>query len=996
MRGAARSSIRTPGRALRYLLPILLVAAAVLAPLAGCSRTRARVNADRDAYCLIDQKSTDAGGGLGQYRIGVDPRSRMYDEDDPDRPPMPPDDPVSHRYLERIDGKKGTYYHDAPRTPFVEAPNWRSMLPLDEQGRLVLDTPAAVRVGLIHDPDYQEELEELYLSALDVAFERFRFDVQLFGGSAIDYVTLGRVRGGGQSSSQLFVNPSSSLAGPATFNPWRLERTTATGGELVASFANTLVWQFSGSNDYTGASLLDFTMVQPLLRGGGRIRVLEVLTVAERALLANVRSMERFQREYYVNVVTGRDTGQGPVRRGGLLGGAGISNFAGVGLGIGGFGGFGGGAIGGGGEAGAQAAGGYLGLLQTRQVLANQRANVAALRDSTLQLEASYEAGRIDRFQVDLARQALFNAQSQLLNAEAGYQSRLDNFKIDLGLPPDLEVVIDDPLLESFELLSPEITDVQDALAATLVEPSQPLQIEIAPPPTPAPPIGPEPAPPGPALALSDPPPAPPAAPEAVPAERDRAAELSDLVAQAAEQFAVVEADFAELLAVLPDRREHLRETGRRAEVAQAQIDPVFFSAERLEERVAAIETDLAAWRDAFAALQAESETAAPAGSTRLLRRLSSLLLELSILQARTRLDALDLEPTRLTPEQALLIASANRRDWANSRAALVDQWRLINFNANDLRSAVDVVFSGDIGNVGQNPFDLSHENGSLRVGLQFDSPTSRLGERNVYRQSLIEYQQGRRSYYQFVDRVSQSLRATLRQVRLNEVNFELRREAVLVAIAQVDLTQLRLVEPPRPEETEQFGDTTARDLVQALGDLLSAQNDLLSVWVNNRVQRFNLELDLGIMMVDSQGLWVPIEAPLDTFLPVGPCSGGGDIQAIHCPPGAVAPRRLPPMPTLELRQPDLTQPEPMATEPSRIELTQPGDGLVQPAHLAPEDAVSEKSESGAHEFPEVTANYAESTRPPARQNEAQTPGESEIGGPELVKPTGRRDTVRQ
>ena len=241
----------------------------------------------------------------------------------------------------------------------------------------------------------------------------------------------------------------------------------------------------------------------------------------------------------------------------------------------------------------------------------------------------------------------------------------------------------------------------------------------------------------------------------------------------------------------------------------------------------------------------------------------------------------------RSPPATPWEIARANRRDWANSRAALVDQWRLIHFNANDLRSAVDIVLEGDIGNVGQNPFDLNGSNGRLRAGLQFDSPTSRVAERNVYRQSLIEYQQARRDYYQFVDRVHQGLRSTLRQVRLNEVNFELRREAVLVAIAQVDLTQLRLSEPPKPGEEEVFGNTTARDLVQALGDLLSAQNDLLSVWVNNRVQRYNLELDLGVMLVDAEGLRVEIDGPLDLLMPLGPCSSGGDVQLIQ---------RLPPV----------------------------------------------------------------------------------------------------
>ena len=53
-------------------------------------------------------------------------------------------------------------------------------------------------------------------------------------------------------------------------------------------------------------------------------------------------------------------------------------------------------------------------------------------------LQAAYDAGRIDRFQVDLARQALYNAQSQLLNSEAIYETTLDNFKLQHGLPPEL------------------------------------------------------------------------------------------------------------------------------------------------------------------------------------------------------------------------------------------------------------------------------------------------------------------------------------------------------------------------------------------------------------------------------------------------------------------------------------------------------------------------------------------------------------------------------
>ena len=48
-----------------------------------------------------------------------------------------------------------------------------------------------------------------------------------------------------------------------------------------------------------------------------------------------------------------------------------------------------------------------------------------------------------------------------------------------------------------------------------------------------------------------------------------------------------------------------------------------------------------------------------------------------------------------------------------------------------------------------------------------------------------------------------------------------------------------------------------ARDLVQALQGLLSARNDLLNTWVNQQVQRLNLDLDLGTMQLDPTGNWI-------------------------------------------------------------------------------------------------------------------------------------------
>jgi hypothetical protein len=216
-----------------------------------------------------------------------------------------------------------------------------------------------------------------------------------------------------------------------------------------------------------------------------------------------------------------------------------------------------------------------------------------------------------------------------------------------------------------------------------------------------------------------------------------------------------------------------------------------------------------------------------------------------------------ELEHVDLEPDLAIEIARANRRDWMNARSNLVDSWRLIEFNANDLLARLDVVFEGDIQNVGDNPLDLRGNTGRLRARLEYDAPLTRLAERNVYRESLIAYQQARRDYYTFTDGVARSLRATLRAMEINEINFEARRLAVLSAIDQVDANRRIQDQPVRAGTPPQVGVTAARDAVSALADLLNAQNDFLSVWVNYEVLRRVLDRDLGTMQLDPDGNWI-------------------------------------------------------------------------------------------------------------------------------------------
>src|SRR4030095_14637205 len=102
-----------------------------------------------------------------------------------------------------------------------------------------------------------------------------------------------------------------------------------TGSSLVVDLANSIVWTFNsaGADSQVSTTLFDFALLQPLLRNAGRDRVMERLTLAERSLLANVRTMEQYRKAFYVDIVTGRGTPTAPSRRGGVFGGAGLEGF---------------------------------------------------------------------------------------------------------------------------------------------------------------------------------------------------------------------------------------------------------------------------------------------------------------------------------------------------------------------------------------------------------------------------------------------------------------------------------------------------------------------------------------------------------------------------------------------------------------------------------------------------------------------------------------------
>ena len=132
------------------------------------------------------------------------------------------------------------------------------------------------------------------------------------------------------------------------------------------------------------------------------------------------------------------------------------------------------------------------------------------------------------------------------------------------------------------------------------------------------------------------------------------------------------------------------------------------------------------------------------------------------LVQARARLEAVNADTIELSSKDAYRIALANRMDFMNDRAALVDSWRSIQLNADALQSVLNVTADGDIRTARNNPVSFRSSKGNLRLGVEFDAPFTRLLERNNCRRAPIDYQRDRRDFIQSRDSLHLGLRGLI------------------------------------------------------------------------------------------------------------------------------------------------------------------------------------------------------------------------------------------
>src|SRR5262245_27611446 len=384
----------------------LLALAMVMSAMTGCTRRFFREQSDIDVEGLLAEKNQNDNWAIENWHVYADPRSRFADPTNPDRPPMPPDDPAARALSPNPQRPRragvamigGTGYLDllgawdtmnraedkieklpapAPVPKSGEPAKTDGVVPA-QYGPLVgvgndrifrIKLEQACELGLINSPQYQDQRELLYLSALPVSLQRFAFAWLFTSSGDVVRESTGRetVLGRGERWRADFNNGFTKLF--------------PTGALLLFRMANQVVVEMVNGKPNTSLGALTLELSQPLLRGGGYAVTLEPLTQAERNLLYQIRNYGRFRKSFYVAVASGSDattTAQTNLAQSlGLTAGT------------------------------VTASAGFLPTVQRSGQWEVDRRNVDALVGFVQRFEAFAEGGQVSQLQVDQVKQSL-------------------------------------------------------------------------------------------------------------------------------------------------------------------------------------------------------------------------------------------------------------------------------------------------------------------------------------------------------------------------------------------------------------------------------------------------------------------------------------------------------------------------------------------------------------------------------------------------------------
>ncbi len=315
----------------------------------GCAAAKYRVAADKEVYQILSERHEHVFGQPHNYSIDTKYSKRK-----------PTDVNGSELILDRARGSKVR----------------------------LITLPEALEIAVKSNRSYQDNREELYKKALSLTETRHNFSFQFTSASA----DIGIKR-----NSDGTQDPATSSA-----NIGLTKKIWKTGGQITASLANDLVLYINGKPKVPDLTL---KLTQPLLRGAGADVAAEVLKLAERQVVYQVRDFSHYQKTFALNVVND-----------------------------------------------------YLDLLQqadSMRISYNSYTNTIFFRT---EIEARADAGLLAEYDVKQAQEDEYDAKLSYIASTNSFQNSLDNFKQELSLPQGTSIRLDFKVLEKInELGLPQV-----------------------------------------------------------------------------------------------------------------------------------------------------------------------------------------------------------------------------------------------------------------------------------------------------------------------------------------------------------------------------------------------------------------------------------------------------------------------------------------------------------------------------------------------------------
>ena len=218
-----------------------------------------------------------------------------------------------------------------------------------------------------------------------------------------------------------------------------------------------------------------------------------------------------------------------------------------------------------------------------------------------------------------------------------------------------------------------------------------------------------------------------------------------------------------------------------------------------------------------------------------------------------------------IAQEEAVKAALTNRLEVMNARAQVVDSWRQLAVTANALLGVLNVQYHLDSSTPpgGKNPLAFSSAATNQELIINAQLPLVRLVEGNNYRAAQIKYERARRNLMSLEDNIATQVRFDVRQLHLFGENYKIQKKVLESLYSQVENALEVIVAPVDPDTLKASGtqgqvnaSALTNQYLQALKSLNGAQTQMYDIWLSLLATRMQLFLDLERLSLDNRGVW--------------------------------------------------------------------------------------------------------------------------------------------